>query len=748
VQSLPSAQSAADPHDFRPSGRIQQDEEKKRLEEELAELRTRIRLAQAKRTDAPSKFTFVPYDGTSGTTRRPILIECTATGIRFAPENVTLSPADVAGFTAGYNPMLAGANALSRYWSVVDGIKPDSEGDNAPYVLLIVRPGGTVAYYYARRLLSKLEAPYGYELLDDGKQLDLPVVDPKAKAACQAAVDEVLAERDRFIAEARSAGRSVGGSGAVGGSGSDPRGTTAGGAGRPAGTSAAGASGKPGGREVIYRPGAGFEVVESEEEPLADDPFEKAAAEALAAKGQLPETFGARGPNRFGAPRGGGGGAVVGKSPAGFGDAAGRTPGVSGGARRPGEPGVGGGTSDGPGKPTGSGDGVAARGTSAGGPLGRPGSAAGAPGSTNGGVGGGGGSPDDANLPPLLTAAPRRGVVGEPALLSDRGRARGDDEGTDGEGPDGEGSGSTNSRPASRGTSPRFGAGDGGTRSAPARFPAEGTGSDEAGEFAFGEGSDGSSDGMASTRSGTGRGVGNGGPAPAGFGKPRGAPTLGGSATGGGIPRNGGESEPGDPSEGPTGDTVAGGEAGAGGAGGGGRSGKRSPSGGGVKAGGAGGEEGSASGGSDGEPGGAGSANVQVGPSMPRFESGPSPRSRRWGVYSRRATIGFERTVAVQVLSDRMIVGRNQVVAARAGDSVDDVFEGLVAALDREATSWGRPPDSFYWVPSVNFETPLERHRMVERLRAPLKAVGVSSAIKEPPASQPARGEANGSTSR
>ncbi len=133
---------------------------------------------------------------------------------------------------------------------------------------------------------------------------------------------------------------------------------------------------------------------------------------------------------------------------------------------------------------------------------------------------------------------------------------------------------------------------------------------------------------------------------------------------------------------------------------------------------------------------------------MPRFEPGATPRSRRWGTYSRRATIGFERTVAVQVLPDRLIVGRNQVVAARPADSPEEVFEGLVAALDREATSWGRPPDSFYWVPSVSFEAPLDRHRMVERLRNPLKSIGVSSALREPPAAPASREEANGPASR
>ncbi len=62
-------------------------------------------------------YTFVAYDGVSGTTRHPILIECTREHIKFLQEDVSLSSADVSGYSPSYNPVLAGAQALVDYWS-------------------------------------------------------------------------------------------------------------------------------------------------------------------------------------------------------------------------------------------------------------------------------------------------------------------------------------------------------------------------------------------------------------------------------------------------------------------------------------------------------------------------------------------------------------------------------------------------------------------------------------------------------
>lgn len=147
---------------------------------------------------AESKFMVVPFDVQAGTTRRPILIECTANGLRFLPEDRLLTAADLEGFNEKYNPLQAGAAALVSYWTLANQrqAKPDEEPQ--PYVLLLVRPSGTIAYYAAMKYLSSLRQPFGYELIEEALPLHVPLPDDGAKAALNRAVDSLLEERERI----------------------------------------------------------------------------------------------------------------------------------------------------------------------------------------------------------------------------------------------------------------------------------------------------------------------------------------------------------------------------------------------------------------------------------------------------------------------------------------------------------------------------------------------------------------------
>ncbi len=113
--------------------------------------------------------------------------------MRFLPENVLLKHHDFDGFTVGKNPLLAGAEALSNYWMKVSLHSGGKEPE--PYVLLIVRPSGA-KYYAARKLLEPLNRPFGYELVEENLPLEIPPADPVAAELCRKAVQEVLKERD------------------------------------------------------------------------------------------------------------------------------------------------------------------------------------------------------------------------------------------------------------------------------------------------------------------------------------------------------------------------------------------------------------------------------------------------------------------------------------------------------------------------------------------------------------------------
>lgn len=167
------------------------------LSQQVALTKRNVDLLKQKQAAQPSRYALVPYDGASGTTRRPIYVECTDKGIRILPENETLTPEDLDGFTEGYNPLLAAVQALSRYWSVQHRA---DESEPEPYVLLLVRPSGSVSYYLARRLLTRLSTPFGYELIDEDWPLDVPTPDPKAKLIAHEAIRDTLQARTEVVA--------------------------------------------------------------------------------------------------------------------------------------------------------------------------------------------------------------------------------------------------------------------------------------------------------------------------------------------------------------------------------------------------------------------------------------------------------------------------------------------------------------------------------------------------------------------
>lgn len=159
------------------------------------ELRTLQEKKQSQKT-ARSKYSVVPYDGQTGTAKRPILIECTDQGLTFIPEGITLTPDDLMEFTPGYNPLLAGTQALFQYWQT-----KDRRSNKEPYVLILVRPSGSVGYYVARKLLNNLNLDSGYELIDADWEIELPEKDLNAERICQEAVDRVLSERKKLVTQ-------------------------------------------------------------------------------------------------------------------------------------------------------------------------------------------------------------------------------------------------------------------------------------------------------------------------------------------------------------------------------------------------------------------------------------------------------------------------------------------------------------------------------------------------------------------
>ena len=170
--------------------------EQSALAGQLAKTEGRVLRASQERSAAPSRFAIVPYDGKTGTSRRPILLEFTGEGVRFVAEDILLTKEDLAGFTLNYNPLLAGTRALVEYWTAKSRASGGTEP--LPYVLMIVRPDGA-RMYPARLFLGSLDEMTGYELLAEDQELALPPTDPEALAACRAAIERVLRERGDLL---------------------------------------------------------------------------------------------------------------------------------------------------------------------------------------------------------------------------------------------------------------------------------------------------------------------------------------------------------------------------------------------------------------------------------------------------------------------------------------------------------------------------------------------------------------------
>ncbi|MBM4075896.1 MAG: hypothetical protein FJ267_09655, partial [Planctomycetes bacterium] len=171
--------------------------ERRRIEKQIAEAQKQLKAAQVALAGGQSSFMVVPFDPQTGTSRRPILIECTADGLRFLPEDIVISPDDLEGFTPRVNPLLAGSKALVDYWSAWNVRQPNPSKEPSPYVLLLVRPDGTVAYYVAMKMLETLQQQHGYELIEADTRIQPPPVDQDARTACKTAVDRLLSERDQ-----------------------------------------------------------------------------------------------------------------------------------------------------------------------------------------------------------------------------------------------------------------------------------------------------------------------------------------------------------------------------------------------------------------------------------------------------------------------------------------------------------------------------------------------------------------------
>jgi hypothetical protein len=149
-----------------------------RLKDEINRKRIEAAEARKKQASKEQSYALIPYDGPSGTRRRPIYIECTEFGVVIQPEGLILRADDFSGPLGPGNPLDMALRAIREH---IERTAGDKAGQ--PYPLLVVRPGGIIAYGAARAAMKAWDDEFGYELISDEKALDFGQADPALSAA-------------------------------------------------------------------------------------------------------------------------------------------------------------------------------------------------------------------------------------------------------------------------------------------------------------------------------------------------------------------------------------------------------------------------------------------------------------------------------------------------------------------------------------------------------------------------------------
>jgi len=140
--------------------------------------------------------TVVEFSNTTGTTRTPIIVEVTKEGYKFQPSGILIKPADMEGFPISDTPLMAAILAVHRE-------RAKSSLTSQPYVLLLVRPTGSEAFYPAQGILANEKIHFGYELLDAKEQIAAGESAPTEIAAAETALDEAYRRREKIYANLR-----------------------------------------------------------------------------------------------------------------------------------------------------------------------------------------------------------------------------------------------------------------------------------------------------------------------------------------------------------------------------------------------------------------------------------------------------------------------------------------------------------------------------------------------------------------
>jgi hypothetical protein len=101
-----------------------------------------------------------------------------------------------------------------------------------------------------------------------------------------------------------------------------------------------------------------------------------------------------------------------------------------------------------------------------------------------------------------------------------------------------------------------------------------------------------------------------------------------------------------------------------------------------------------------------------------------------WGISSPRASIGYEHDVRIYVERARIFVGSQPAIPCGRGESTQQLALAVLRALNREAHTWGRPRENFYWVPSPRIVVCAGGLVQYERIQPAFERLSLNSTVE------------------
>ena len=161
----------------------------------IVALRKQVQDAEQTAASAGTE-TILEFTNTVGTTRTPIIVEVTREGYKIQPTGILIQSKDMGGFPVNDTPLLAAILAVHRE-------RAKGSVTSQPYVLLLVRPTGSEAFYPAQGILANERIHFGYELIEADKTIATGESAPTEIAAAEAAMAEAFRRREKIYANLR-----------------------------------------------------------------------------------------------------------------------------------------------------------------------------------------------------------------------------------------------------------------------------------------------------------------------------------------------------------------------------------------------------------------------------------------------------------------------------------------------------------------------------------------------------------------